>query len=149
MTTSHRISCHWSNRAEPAPTRSLTPDPTWTHEGFHTCNNQTEHWEMCTTVKTHTHIHTKFWQLRENWKQTYRYSLTITLFILTYYHYRHPRTSITYSICIFHIWFNFICLVLRMQTYSKTYSKTKKSQTSLMDKSTEQWERRNLCNFGI
>lgn len=36
MTTFHRISCHWSNKAEPAPTRSLRSGPAWTHGGFHT-----------------------------------------------------------------------------------------------------------------
>lgn len=57
MTTSHRRSCHWSSRAEPAPTRSLRPDPAWTPGGSHTCRDTTEHWETCSTEKTNTNSH--------------------------------------------------------------------------------------------
>lgn len=42
MTTFHRISCHWSSRAGPAPTRSLRSSPAWTHAGSHTCSEQRE-----------------------------------------------------------------------------------------------------------
>lgn len=53
MTTSHRISCHWSSRAEPEPTRSPRPDPTWTHVGFHTCNEWKKKKKKNCTEKTH------------------------------------------------------------------------------------------------